>query len=185
MPNYDIHDNGNRPFKVHIAGNGIEVVDTANGKTVYTTVTDEIFIGKKSPGGGYDGLSAKDAVGNTILVRLGERYTFIGEEIYEFSPIKGDKIVKYYSDIGPNDVPYPYAIGKEHVYILLEDKVAVDKTYFDMKAPIYDQYYFAHRVLTNDRSSSDEKKTAKIHQSELEASTTKLRTKQIEKRRWS
>ncbi len=186
-----IHDNHNRPFTVHIQGYIVTVfrnIDGAPHKKVYEAIADKIFIGKKSPDGGYDGLPAKEAVGNTILLHVGDKYVFIGEEIYEFLPVEGDTIVKYYSNIGPNDVPYPYAIGETHIYILLEDKVAVEKSYFSLHAPIYDQYYFESRILTdmhnNPSAFSDtDKEIATARIAELHRKTTKLRTKQIEKRR--
>lgn len=186
-----IHDNQRRPFTVHIQGTHVIVfrnIDDIPHKKVYETTADDIFIGKKSPGGGYDGLPAKEAVGNTILLRVGQKYIFIGEEIYEFSLVPGDTITKYYSDIGPNDVPYPYAIGKTYIYILLEDKVAVEKSYFSLRAPIYDQYYFESRILTemhnNPSAYTDrDKEIARTRIAELHAKTTPLRTRQIEKRR--
>jgi hypothetical protein len=157
---YEIHDNGRRPFFVEITGKSVSVLKNMNSwekvddkfinihnppKDLFTVKADEIFIGKKSPTGGYDGLKSKDAEGNSILLRIGSKYRYIGEEIYDFSPVKGDTIVNYYSDIGNNDVPYPYAIGKTHIYIML-DKDAVEISYFDMNKNIYEQYYYEHRI---------------------------------------
>lgn len=154
---YKIHDNGGRPFSVEVDGKKVTViqhkghyVEDEKGnlqwvpeppKKLFTKMVDEIFIGKKSPGGGYDGLKPSQAEGNSILVRKGNKYTYIGSEIFEFDPIKGDEIVQYYSDIGNSDVPYPYAVGKTHVYIMLE-KTAVEKSYFDSMKDIYGEYWF-------------------------------------------
>jgi hypothetical protein len=41
----------------------------------------------------------------------------------------GDTIEKFYSDVGNNDVPYPYAIGKT-LDLYSSDKVAVQKGFF-------------------------------------------------------
>ena len=157
---YEIHDNGGRPFCVTVRGKDITVekdmdtYDVVDGK--FTTIhkprkgvlelkADQLFVGKKSPTGGYDGLSPKEAEGNSLLVKKGPNYIYIGSEIYEFSLMKGDTLEAYYSDIGHSDVPYPYAVGKTHIYIML-DKVAVEKDFFDMKKPIYEQYYEAHEL---------------------------------------
>jgi hypothetical protein len=158
---YEIHDNGGRPFFVTVKGNNISVeknMDTferKNGKFVdiqkprrhlFDKSVDEVFIGRKSSTGGYDGLKPSEAEGNSILLRDGSKYIYIGSEIYEFTPIKGDTIQAYYSNIGNSDVPYPYAIGKDYIYMML-DRVAVEKSLFDMKKNIYEQYYFGELDL--------------------------------------
>ena len=198
---YKVHDNGGRPFFVEIQGNTVSVsknMDTfeiVNGKFVdistppkhlFTKKADKIFIGKKSPTGGYDGLKASQAEGNSILLKLGSNYMFIGHEIYEFSPVLGDTIEAYYSDIGNNDVPYPYAVGKTHIYIML-NKVAVEKTYFDMKKDIYQQFYFDTHVKDcqhgfGDKEICKDKDFVKERLKEFKAKTRKLKTKQIQKR---
>ena len=70
---YETHHNGVRPFFVEVDGKAVSVARNMNtyklvdGKFVdishppkhlFTKVADEIFIGKKSPKGGYDGLKA-------------------------------------------------------------------------------------------------------------------------------
>jgi len=157
---YKTHDNYLRPYiveiqekKVSVSKNmdeqelvdGEYIVIPKQSKHLFTKTADEIFIGKKSPNGYYDGLKPSKSVGNSILLKIGSTYMFIGHEIYEFKPIDGDSIVKYYSNIGNNDVPYPYAIGKTHVYIML-DRVAVKKSYFDMKQEIYKQFYYDSNI---------------------------------------
>jgi hypothetical protein len=198
MKSYAIHDNGGRPFRVDIQGNKVTVYMTkvtfekVDGefkdiihppKQILEFTTDAVFVGKKSPGGGYDGLKPKEAEGNTVLLEVGEKYVYIGSEIYQFSPIKGDSIEKYYSDVGNSDVPYPYAIGKTHVYIML-DKVAVEKSFFDMKKKIYEQYYEATTYF-KDRMramSKEEKSEARARMEELAEKTSKLKTKVLQKR---
>jgi hypothetical protein len=87
-------------------------------------------------------LSAKEAEGNSILLRTGDRFVYIGHDISAFAAMPGDTIKAFYSDIGNNDVPYPYAVGKDYIYIML-DKVAVDIDFFDLHEHIYTQYYDA------------------------------------------
>lgn len=198
---YKTHDNGGRPFFVEIQGKVVSVsknMDTfeiVNGKFVdisappkplFTKTMDEIFIGKKSPKGGYDGLKPSQAEGNSILLRIGSKYIFIGHEIYEFSPVKDDTIIAYYSDIGNSDVPYPYAVGNTHIYIML-DKVAVEKTYFDMKKDIYEQFYFDTRIKDcqhgfGDKTLCKDKEYVKERIKEFKNKTQKLKSKLIVKR---
>ena len=199
---YAIHDNGGRPFFVTVKGKTVTVeknMDTykkVNGKFVdisnprkelFEKKVDEIFIGKKSPTGGYDGLKPSEAEGNSILLRVGSKYIYIGHEIYEFEPVKGDSIVTYYSDIGNSDVPYPYAVGKTHIYIML-DKVVVEKSFFDMKKDIYQQYYSGDTYLPmclkgyQDKKICEDKEQAKATMKDLKAKTRKLKSKVLQKR---
>jgi hypothetical protein len=147
MTKYSIHDNGGTPFWVVITGKSVTVLKNMNtyelvdgkhtevqhpSKELFTIKVDEVFVGKTSPTG------PKSPPGTAILCRVGSKYVYIGKEIYEFST--NDVISKFYSDLGNSDVPYPYAIGEKYVYIML-DKVAIEKTLFNMKEDIYKQYY--------------------------------------------
>lgn len=211
---YETHDNGGRSFFVTVNGKKVSVeknMDTyelVNGK--FTTIhkpskqlfektVDAVFIGKKSPTGGYDGLRPSEAEGNSILLRDDSKYIFIGHEIFEFKPIEGDTIKEFYSNIGGSDVPYPYAIGTSYVYLML-DKVAVEKSFFDMKAEnsffrvfdrkkgIYEQYYFVDHALDmclrgyGDAGDCKDKKKAREQIKDLKEKTTTLKTKLIQKR---
>jgi hypothetical protein len=192
---YETHDNGGRPFRVEIQGMKVSVWKSMNtydtiehpAKHLFDVTADEIFIGKKSPKGGYDGLKPKEAEGNSLLLRKGSKYMFIGHEIYEFSAVKDDTIDFFYSDIGNSDVPYPFAIGKTHVYILL-DKVAVELDFFDLKKPIYEQYYTAENYIPmclkgyGSSHLCEDKKAARERVAELKEKTRKLKTKLLQKR---
>lgn len=181
---YYTHDNGGRPYCVEIHGSHVIVYkneDKVPQKKLYETDTKQIFIGKKSPKGTNYGLSSKEAIGNSILLFTGEKYVFIGEQIYEFTPVEGDTIHTFYSDIGPNDVPYPYAIGENYIYILLE-KTSVEKDYFDMKKNIYAQYYETNRIKVSLRQGYPITQEEKDKVNELKRKKKKLITKQIVKR---
>lgn len=195
---YEIHDNGGRPFSVKITGTQVAVWKNMNDwsfvggkfiehkhppKHLFDFTANKIFIGKKSPTGGYDGLKPKQAEGNSILLHVGEKYVYIGSEIYEFSPKTGDTITSYFSDIGNSDVAYPYAVGEKFVYIML-DKVAVEKSYFDMKKDIYEQYYDGTNFLKEQmgRMTAEQKKDAKDRIEELKMKTKKLKVKLLQKR---
>jgi hypothetical protein len=190
IKSYQIHDNGGRPFRVEIDGMKVSVFKTVEDeeeKHLFDVTADKVFIGKKSPTGGYDGLKPKEAEGNSILLLVGSKYMYIGPEIYQFEPVKGDSIEKYYSNIGNSDVPYPYAVGKTHMYIML-DKVAVEKSFFDKKDDIYQQYYMATTYLPmclkgyQDTSICKDKKAARERIAEVEDKSKKLKVKTLQKR---
>ena len=85
------------------------------------------------------------------------KYLYIGSEIYSFNTIEDDVIIDYFSDIGNNDVPYPYAIGEKYIYFMLE-RYCVEKFLFtepeDPEDPgilkeldeinLYQVYYWGH-----------------------------------------
>jgi hypothetical protein len=133
---YFIHYNGGRPYLVYIKNKDIIIysipedkIDISlyepnenKNKWMYINLvekykTKEIFIGK-SPlidmtkfSGGYGTYFD----GNTILLLLNNNnYVYIGNYIKEFKI--NDKIEKYYSFVGNNDVPYPMAISKKNIY---------------------------------------------------------------------
>jgi hypothetical protein len=178
---YKIHDNGSTPYVVEITGKNVSVYKTiGDPKHLFDVTADNIFIGKKSKTGGYSGVTPKNAVGNSILLKINEsKYIYIGHQNYEFKPIKGDDIQKYYSDIGNNDVPYPYAIGNTHIYIMLY-KVAIEKSYFDMKKNIYDQFYYKDRLEMCVKSKDcKNKQEIKKQLADIASKTINLKTKKI------
>ncbi len=199
---YKIHDNGGRPFHVKVRGNDIEIwknmstYEVKDGKFVdvfkdpkklYDWTVDEVFIGKKSPGGGYDGLKPREADGNSILLKKGSKYVYIGTEIYEFTPLDGDTIEKYYSNIGNNDVPYPYAIGKKYIYLMIE-KVAVERGLFDLKDDVYQQYYGSTHWIEMclkghwDQNLCKDKVAAREKMEDWKKRTRKIKRKVLQKR---
>ena len=139
---YQTMDNGGTAFFVEVGktvtvSKNMDTEDYINGewidikkprKPLFSVKPEKVFRGKGS-----------------ILLKLKTCYRFIGHIIYDFSPVKGDTIVSFHSNIGNSGVDYPYAIGKTHVYLFL-GKVAIEKSYFDMKEDIYDQYYYEHKV---------------------------------------
>jgi len=142
---YVIHDNGGRPFKVVINKDvrQIELYRQYTTKNhdqryeLFETINgyQKVFV-PKDPETGYDG--------NSILIQLSDNmYTYVGSEIYTF--LTNDKIIKYYSPVGNSDVPYPYAIGTNNIYLTLE------RMYFDKKyARGVDPYgaYYGHKGFT-------------------------------------
>ena len=128
---YEIHDNGGTPFIVDVDSKSKKATvfknnyneDTNNfiiGKKLLEIPYKEIFIGDNDKKQEY--YSEKGVYkGNSILLKLSEyKYQYIGESIKTFETVKGDKIKKYYSPVGNNDVPYPYAVGEKYTYLMIE-----------------------------------------------------------------
>lgn len=163
---YLIHDNGGRPFKVTIKGKKafISVIcdyPGENNEVVYEPIVRRTlgplefsfikeFIGldnydkivdKKITG--YKPTPSNKTKGNSILFQVKSdrlkqhKYIYVGSEIYSF--YTNELITKYYSPIGNNDVPYPYAISKNNIYLMVEKKV-LNREAIYLKDP-YDQYY--------------------------------------------
>jgi hypothetical protein len=138
---YNTHDNGGRPFAVRVLRGRVEVTrqsyDKATdgyvpGAVVYRSPYKEIWLGQ-------------GPVGNTVLLQIGaNRFAFIGERIYEFALQAGDAVVKYRSPVGNSDVPYPYIVGRDFTYLLLdsgEGPVYIPNDALDLGADAYGQYY--------------------------------------------
>ena len=171
---YLIHDNGGRPFKITIKGKKafISVIQDypgENGSDVYEPIVrrtlgplefsfikefigldnyDKIRIGQKITG--YRPTLRSKTKGNSILFQIKsdksnlKKYIYVGSEIYSF--YTNELIDKYYSPIGNNDVPYPYAISKNNVYLMAEKKVLNREAVY-LPDP-YQQYYFTDHKIT-------------------------------------
>ena len=108
----------------------------------------------------------KFSIGNSILLQIEKnKYVFVEGSIYEFTT--NDEIIKYFSLIGRNDVPYPIALGKENVYFML-DEFYIPKKYFPTKMKEFEfedayQLYFK-TLYDNDENKkiSKEFKTYKL-----------------------
>lgn len=137
-----IHDNGGRPYMVSInpsikeasifTFNNDEFSDFSKfpKKKDYTIpITNfkyqKVFVGQSLKnsltefGRGY----GKSFLGNTILFLIEpilpnqpKNYIFVSHKIYSFKA--NDEIISFFSPVGNNDVPYPYAIGEKNVYFL-------------------------------------------------------------------
>ena len=131
--NYLIHDNGGRPFKVVVYGKTVEIYKSEyarnnNGSINYDIINYSMLVKKLTVKEVHVGQSpcipAADACGafgkgNSILLHVsGNKYIYIGHEIYEFT--MEDAFEAYYSVIGNNDVPYPVLLGSKYVYFMLD-----------------------------------------------------------------
>lgn len=127
------HDNGGRPFAIKLIGNQVHVFefDRDNDK-------EELYIIGKVPIKNKSDLmigidNEYKFNGNSVLIRLKQnKYLFIGSNIYELTT--NDKILKYFSPVGNSDVPYPYAVGENYTYLLIEGN-CIDNRYLKSFAP--------------------------------------------------
>ena len=145
---YLVHDNHSRPFMIAVLPNkrvkvfrtpteGFGISENDRGKLwTYTkelvnVKPQQIFPGvsPKCEMTKFSGGYGKGTLNNSMLLHLkNNEYMFIGSEIYTFKIPDGDKIVRYTSGIGNNDVPYPAAFGNKNIYFLIEYKyVPIDK----------------------------------------------------------
>jgi hypothetical protein len=155
---YEIHDNMDTPFQVEVQGSSVKVFKgLKNEDGGYDNYDEQIMALRASavyPG--KNSCSPSEArffdcspqTGNTVLLRVGSKYVYIGGEIFQFSLAANETVQAYYSKIGPNDVPYPVLVGSKNVYILIE-KVYVPRSLFDrMDASEWadaSQYYYGYK----------------------------------------
>ena len=114
-------DNGGMPFIVNLK-NKISTVY----KHEFALEYDKIFTDKGKN---------KDS---SILLKIDDKYIFIGDNIYEFTT--DEEIIDFKSPIGNSGVPYPVAIGEKNIYFML-DKVYVDKKEIGKTDDFYGTYY--------------------------------------------
>ena len=151
---YFTHANGGRPFEVEDYGNKVIVYKQTyeeeddipfhwiREKKLFEIPYKKIFVGDNDLNYEKYVKKGKGSKGNSILLEHKEKnkYTYIGSDIREFKTINGDIIKKYYSPIGNNDVPYPYAIGEKYTYLMIE-QVYIPNEKLDFTLDIYGQYY--------------------------------------------
>lgn len=172
---YLIHDNGGRPFKVDFENNilkvykldeeameGVEV--NQNSDIIYEEEPvleienpEKIFIGKspKNKMTEFSGGYGPDFDGNSILVKgKDNEYIYIGATIISFEPL--DKIIKFVSPVGNNDVPYSYAIDNSGNYYLFIYDIILTKIE-NFKDDPYGYFYLYHDItrLRNKKAMSD------------------------------
>jgi hypothetical protein len=134
-------DNGGIPFRVHLssAGSGAATISAlvpGSGPASYaewgTVPYTRARIGlcpteqSQSPSGG---ARAWWHGGNSLLLHTSDGapgpLVYIGTSIRSFAPRPNDTIVAFVSPMGNSAVPYPYAIGRTHTY-LVEEAACID-----------------------------------------------------------
>jgi hypothetical protein len=117
----------------------IKVVENKTNKKIVDTKYTTLFLGDNLLNDSKYEKKGKGSIGNSILVEVSKhKYIYIGNEIYSFET--AEDIKSYYSPIGNNDVPYPYAIGDNLTYFML-DKKTVPSDLLDSKKDGYGQFY--------------------------------------------
>lgn len=150
---YEILDNRSTPFLVFDYGGNIDVYNQKydketnhyeiQGKIMQTKYIN-IFIGDNDMKFDDYEMEKGEGRGNSILLQTGKnKYIYIGDGIRSFTTKNGDVIKKYYSPVGNNVVPYPYAVGDKYVYFMLGN-VHQPVEDFDLKKDAYMQYYGWH-----------------------------------------
>ena len=116
---YDTLDNGGAPFRVYVDGSSVRIYKGDDyDKLVQTVSVKKVYLGGK-----------QSQLGNSIVLHLsGNKYMFIGHEIYEFQ--MEDAVDSYFSLVGNSDVPYPVLLGTHYVYFML-DHCCVSRSEFD------------------------------------------------------
>ena len=127
---YLTHFNGGRPFKVIIQPSTVLVYDNYGSDDklplVFTDIR-KLFVGKSplTAMTEFSGDYGKNFDGNSILLQTESlKYVFIGDTIYSFDAVAN--IVSYVSEVGNNDVPYPYAVDDQNNVYLMIEKVMVN-----------------------------------------------------------
>jgi hypothetical protein len=147
---YDTLDNGLRPYRVIVDGTNVSIYKGTR-KEDYTYDYDKLIRSvkvKKVYLGG-----SKSGLGNSILLHLsGNKYMYIGHEIYEFQ--MEDSVESYFSLIGNSDVPYPILLGTEYAYFML-DRCYVARTEFSpsMTKKDWEDAYQRYYGYTNPMTS--------------------------------
>ena len=145
---YNIHYNGDRPYRVIIENGIINVYKKENNKYDNLILTIKKYIGYWY---GIDlGNSYPNHNGNSILIQETiTKYIYIGNDIITFETT--EEILDYVSPIGHNDVPYPLALSLYSAYFFTHYEY-VDKRQFEVEPTIfnsmntYSQYFFSKKM---------------------------------------
>lgn len=162
-------DNGGRPFKVCYNSQRFWVFthrekDNEPDELVYDkvvvkpTIYSKVFVGK-SPRNDmtlFSGGHGPKFDGNSMLFQLTpQTYMYIGEVIQTFKV--PDTIKSYVSPVGNSGVPYPYAIGTENTYLLIENTFIPNNMrklqdpyddLYGLTGKIMREYVKSHRMIT-------------------------------------
>ena len=168
MKTVEVHCNYSRPFTIEYTVSHKEATIYKNKYEGETLVRDrkviaidykKIYLGDDPHH--FSPVWEDQMLGNSVLFHLDSgEYIYVGRNVMRFNLLEGDKFVEYNSPVGNNDVPYPYIVGKTHVYFLIEDTVvSVDD--IDLKRDPYGQLY-GHTKAKHDGGFIQKKFKSKI-----------------------
>jgi hypothetical protein len=152
---YFTHSNGSRPYKIIIYNNNLVRVFKSDN-CILNVFPQQIFVGKseKNKMTEYSGGYGASFDGNTILLKMNDTtYFYIGGKMFSFTV--NNPIISYYSPVGNNDVPYPYAIDSKNNYYLMIEDVILNNTKELINFLINNndpyEYYYQATLITEDR----------------------------------
>ena len=162
---YKILDNGYVPYVVEITPTtlciiqqnakerGLAQQSIKQNTEIYRTPYQQVFLGEKT---GRLTDSSIYRKGSSILACIKEnQYIYIGSEIYSF--YTKEPIIAYESPVGSSSVPYPYAVGEEYTYFML-DKEKVPNELLDHTKDAYGQFY-GYTVSKKEEAAIEKRKT--------------------------
>jgi hypothetical protein len=160
---YKIMDNASTPYIAMVKpASRIEVYTTNNEhsnpiKKIVDVKYTKLFVGDNLLKDTSYAKKGKGA-GNSLLIQTEKnKYIYVGSEIYSFET--KEDIKTYYSPIGNSFVPYPYAVGENFSYFMLDKKI-VPNELLDLKKDGYGQFY--GYTIDENQSKKIEKTSKKI-----------------------
>lgn len=126
---YYTHDNGGRPYMVVVTSDDVHVYDNLTRNLLYVfDKPEKVFVGESPEtrmtlfSHGY----GPEFDGNSILVHIKNcEYAYIGRMFHFFET--DSPIIRYVSEVGNNDVPYPYAVDKKGSFYLMVEDIVLNK----------------------------------------------------------
>ena len=158
-----IHDNGGRPFLVQIVSpTQVEIyceneVKEEENKATYLHI--HTFNNLKRiliPNGELDGEFIEKYKGNNILLEISDtdEYILISCQISKFRA--KSRIVRFFSPMGNNNVPYPIAVDENNRYYILWDDIVLESIPVESQNDPTMYWVDEHRIRDGMRIGSEE-----------------------------
>ena len=133
---YKTHWNGEHPYLVIVASNTL-IVLKSDKLVLKVDKYKNLFVGANT--NKFGGPYKEKFTGSSILIEIKPKeYIFIGKNVYKFTTTR--PITIFYSIMGNSDVPYPFAISEDKIYLLLEN-VYINSSSWDGKIDPYLIHY--------------------------------------------
>lgn len=140
---YCTHWKGATPYKVKIIKPFIDIYSGvfARSTLLMSYKFKKIWMGKNFRCEFNRDNGRQKIIGNSILIYTNNNtYIFIGNQIFSFTPFY--PIVNFYSLVGRNDVPYPYAVDTHNnIYLLIEDTIIKMDNLLYQQTKLFDNPY--------------------------------------------